>query len=122
MPDVPQDELREQRIHNEILIDAYSPEEQALSWYYYLENALAFPFVARCTHERLTSPLQVDDEVEVVGMPPEEVCAHEIFVLTAWEARTLAVPLAQLEGTTANAETAGAIADWHYWLARGYEL
>jgi Calcium binding len=60
----------------EILVDAYTPEEQAMEWYYSLEDRLGFPFVARCTAERTISPLRVGDEVEVVGMAPEAECQH----------------------------------------------
>lgn len=38
------DPEREDRIHNEAIVDAYGPEEQAMSWYYYLENKIHFPF------------------------------------------------------------------------------
>lgn len=34
------DPIREVRIHNEAIVDAYGPQEQALGWYYYLENKL----------------------------------------------------------------------------------
>ena len=37
------DPVREDRIHNEAIVDA-EPEEQALSWYYYLENKSIFRF------------------------------------------------------------------------------
>jgi hypothetical protein len=37
------DPIREDRIHNEIVVDAYGPEERALGWYYYLENQMRFP-------------------------------------------------------------------------------
>lgn len=37
------DPLREDRIHNEALVDTYGLEEQALGWYYYLENKMRFP-------------------------------------------------------------------------------
>jgi len=50
--------------------------------------------VARCTAERAISPLRVGDEVDVVGMAPEQECQHEMFVLIPWERRTLAVSLA----------------------------
>lgn len=40
------DRFREDRIHNEAIVDAYGPEEQALGWYYYLEGKLQFPFPA----------------------------------------------------------------------------
>jgi hypothetical protein len=97
-------------------------EEQAMGWYYSLEDRLHFPFVARCIAERAISPLRVGDEVEVVGMAPEEECQHEMFVLIRWERRTLAVPLAQLEGIAVDEQTRQAIQDWYYWVAQGYEL
>src|SRR3712207_9133401 len=58
------DEEREERIRMEIVVDAYGPEEQAMGWYYYLEDQLQFPFRARCIAERASSPLQIGDEVE----------------------------------------------------------
>jgi Calcium binding len=122
MPQPPRDEEREQRIEMEIIVDAYGPEEQALGWYTYLEENLQFPFLTRCVAERAISPLRVGDEVEVVGMGPQEECAHEMFVLTPWERRTLAVPLAQLEATVADEQTIQAVEDWQYWVKRGYEL
>jgi Calcium binding len=37
------DEEREQRITMEIVVDAYTPEEQAMGWYYSLEGPAALP-------------------------------------------------------------------------------
>jgi hypothetical protein len=74
------DKKREQRITMEIVVDAYTPEEQAMGWYYSLEDRLHFPFVARYITGRSISPLRVGDGVEVVGMAPEEECQHEMFV------------------------------------------
>jgi Calcium binding len=51
-----------------------------LGWYY-LDDHLRFPFKARCVTERMTSPLWVDDVVEVHGMPPEEVYEHEMLAI-----------------------------------------
>ena len=116
------DEEREQRITMEIVVDAYTPEEQAMGWYS-LEDRLHFPFVASCIAERSISPLRVGDEVEVVGMGPEEECQHEMFILIRWERRrALAVPLAQLEGVAVDEQTRQAIEDWQYWVAQGYDL
>jgi hypothetical protein len=116
------DEEREQRITMEIVVDAYTPEEQAMGWYYSLEDRLHFPFAARCTAERSISPLRVGEEVEVVGMAPEDECQHEMFVLIRWEHRPLAVPLAQLEGVAVDDQTRQVIEDWQYWVGQGYEL
>jgi hypothetical protein len=122
MEETSRDEAREERILMEIIVDAYGPEERALGWWNYLDERLVLPFRARCIRERRTSPLRVGDDIEVVGMAPEEDCEHEMVVLTPWERRMLAVPLAQLEPLAADADTAQAIADWHYWVARGNEF
>lgn len=106
----------------EIVVDCCGPEEQAMGWYYYLEGQFGFPFLARCVAERAISPLRTGDGIEVVGMAPEDECEHEMFVLTPWERRTLAVPLSQLEAVAADEQTAQAIEDWRYWVARGYEF
>ncbi len=116
------DEEREERIHMEIIVDANGPEEQAMGWYYYLDDTLHFPFSARCVARRATSPLEVGDEVEVVGMAPEEECEHEMFVLIQGKSHPLAAPLMQLEGINVDEETQQAIGDWHYWVDRGYEM
>ncbi len=49
------DPIRESRIENEAIVDAYGPEEQALGWYYYLENKIRFPFQAQCIRAGLTT-------------------------------------------------------------------
>jgi hypothetical protein len=122
MEERPRDEEREERISVEIIADAHDSEEQAMGWHSYLAEQLSVPFLARCVLERRTSPLRVDDEVEIVGMAPEDECAHEMFVLTHWERGTLAVPLVQLEGIRVDDETRQAVEDWHYWVSCGYEL
>jgi Calcium binding len=122
MPQPSRDEEREQRIELEIITDANGPEEQALGWYNYLEENLQFPFLTRCIRERAISPLRVGDEVEVLGLGPQEECAHEMFVLTRWDRRGLAVPLSQLEVTVADEQTTQAVEDWQYWVEQGYGL
>src|SRR5690242_18035337 len=86
------DEAREERIHMEIIVDAYGPEEQVMGWYNYLDDTLQFPFSARCVVRRTISPLEPGEEVEVVGMASDEECMHEMFVLIRWKQRQLAVP------------------------------
>ena len=78
------DEEREERIHMEIVVDAYGPEERAMGWYNYLADTLQFPFSARCVARRVTSALEPGDNVEVVGIAPEEECEHEMFVMIRW--------------------------------------
>lgn len=117
-----QSKAREDRIPMDIIVDAYGPEEQAMGWYYYLEEKLAFPFRAKCTAERRISPLREGDKVEVTGMAPESDCQHEMFVLLQWEGWTLGVPLSQLKGMEVEQDTKEAIEDWHYWVQQGYKF
>lgn len=117
-----EDEARENRILMEIVVDAYDEDERAMGWYYYLEEKLRFPFKARCISQREVSPLEPGEEVEVVGMPSEDECRREMFVAVRWGKRTLAIPLAQLEGVDVDDKTKEAIEDWHYWLEEGYEF
>ena len=117
------DERREERIRMKIMVDAYGSEEQAMGWYYYLEDQLQFPFTALCIKKCVTSPLQLTDEVDVMRMPSEEECEKEMFVMIRWENDCLAVPLSQLKPTNnTDAPTREAIEDWHYWLNMGYEF
>lgn len=112
----------DQRLDWEIIVDANGPEEQALGWYYYLENHLRFPFKARCIAERPTSPLRVGELVKARSLPAEDVCEHEMYVNVDWQERLLAVPLVQLTGVAVDEETEQAIRDWHTWVDRGYQL
>jgi hypothetical protein len=115
------DEEREHRILQRIVVDAYGPDERAMGWYYYLENQLRFPFTATCVAKRAISPLRIEDEVEVIGMPGEDDCGHEMFVTIRWEKDGLAVPLSQLKpARDTDAQTKLAVEDWHYWVGMDY--
>jgi hypothetical protein len=113
---------REERISMEVVVDAYGPEEQAMGWYYYLEENLQFPFTAICISKRRISPLRLDAVVDVLRIAPASECEREMFVEIAWDDEALAVPLMQLAAPDADDDTQQAIADWHYWVSRGYEF
>jgi Calcium binding len=102
------DRIREERIHNEAIVDAHGPEEQALGWYYYLENKIKFPFSARCISSKVVSPLRKGETVDVRKLAPEDSCVHDML------------PLSQLSAIDTDESTREAIGDWHYWLAQGY--
>lgn len=93
------DHIREERIRNEAVVDAYGPEEQAMGWYYYL-----------------------GETVEIRRMAPEDGCSNDMLVLVRWQGRHVAVPLSQLVATDADESTNEAIGDWHYWMAQGYRF
>ena len=111
---------REARIHDDIIVDAREGSEQAMGWYYYLENTLNFPFEARCITERGISPLRKGETVTVLAMAAEAECEHEMFVRIEWRGRVFGVPLIQLKGKKIDARARQAIEDWHYWVGQGY--
>jgi hypothetical protein len=112
------DPAREDRIDNEAIVDA-RPEEQAMSWYYYLKGKLSFPFQARCITTKAVSPLRKGETVEVIRMAAEDACEHDMLVQIRWQGRRMAVPLSQLEAIGADELSQEAIGDWHYWVAQG---
>ena len=83
-----------------------------MSWYYYLESKISFPFQAKCLATKVVSPLRKGETVEVVRMAPEKLRA-DMLVLVRWQGRTMAVPLAQLTAVDPDESTAEADGDWH---------
>ncbi|MFH7030575.1 MAG: calcium-binding protein [Heteroscytonema crispum UTEX LB 1556] len=127
MPSVERDETREHRIETEILVDAEDKEERAMAWYYYLDDTLDFPFKAKWTKKgrgKSTSPQEI--EVEVLGMAPEDDCLKDMIVevadLNGKEDDVFSAKLSELKVIDADSETLEALADWEYWLARGYKF
>src|SRR4051795_5917912 len=82
-------------IHNEAIVDS-SPDEQAMSWYYYLEGKMGFPFRAKCLAANAVSPLRKGETVEVIRLAAEDACEHDMLVQIRWQGRRMAVPLSQL--------------------------
>src|SRR5262245_5846398 len=122
MARVKENKARERRIEMEVVVDAYNESERAMGWYYYLEERLKFPFKARCKSKRAVSPLRTGEEVTVLRMARQVDCESEMFVRLKWGGRRIAVPLSQLEPLTVDPRTIDAVADWHYWLGRGYKF
>lgn len=117
-----EDPEREDRITMEILVDSYGSEERAMGWYNYLEEKIQFPCIAVCSVWRAISPLQVGDEVDLIGMAPEDECQHEMFAMMPWGKTDLAVPLSQLRPVHGTEETIEVLEDWLYWKEQGYEF
>lgn len=106
----------------DIIVDAYNPEEQAMGWYYYLDDTMQFPFTAICIARRGISPVKESQKVTVIGMASEEECEREMFVRIEWDGDELEIPLSQLEAFDASDLTQQAVDDWLYWVDQGYKL
>ncbi|MBD2563605.1 MULTISPECIES: calcium-binding protein [Nostoc] len=126
MPSVELDENREHRIKTEIIVDAEDKEDRAMGWYYYLEEVLNFPFVAKWTKKGRKSASAEEKQVEVLGMAPDDECLKDMFVEVAYingkDDDVYSAKLSEIAAIDADSETEEAIADWLYWIARGYKF
>jgi hypothetical protein len=126
MPSVEADEKREHRIQTEIIVDAEDKEDRAMGWYYYLEESLDFPFRAKWAKKSRKSGLVEEKQVEVLGMAPDDECLKDMIVEVGYIDRmdddVFPVKLSEIVAIDADGETEGAIADWLYWIARGYKF
>lgn len=126
MPSVERDQTREQRIETEIVADAEDKEDRAMAWYYYLEEALNFPFNAKWTKKSRKSTTPQEKQVEVLGMAPDDECLKdmivEVAVINGKEDDVYSARLSEIEAIDADEDTLEALADWQYWLARGYKF
>ena len=108
---------RRERIYNEILVDTYGNEEdEMMSWYYYLEEKLSFPFHTVCVKEMAQSPISLNEKLIVTGLPDMDICGHAMFVNIKFKRRTLAIPMEQIGSAGLPLKASEAIEDWKYWI------
>jgi hypothetical protein len=126
MTSIEPDENREHRIQTEIIVDADDKEERAMGWYYYLDDTLNFPFMAKWKKKGRKSSSVEEKVVEVIGMAPDDDCLKDMFVDVAYingkEDDIHSAKLSDIEAIDADSETEEALADWRYWLGRGYKF
>ncbi|VAW31444.1 hypothetical protein MNBD_CHLOROFLEXI01-3975 [hydrothermal vent metagenome] len=119
MSRIEKDKEREERIHDEAIVDAYGAEEQVMGWYYYLAESMTFPFQAKCIQEIRKSPLKLNEIITVKDMVSDDD-SFEMLAEIEFMDRTMGVPLHQLDPIDVDEETHQVIEDWQYWIARGY--
>jgi hypothetical protein len=126
MSSVEEDKIREERITMEIVVDAHDKEERAMGWYYYLDDTLNIPFNAKWKKKTRKSATVEEKTVEVLGMAPEDECERDMLLEVVYvggkDEDVFTAKLSEIEAIDADSETSEAIADWHYWLARGYKF
>ena len=123
MKEFPKDPAREDRISDEIIVDANGEDEVLMGWLTYLKDNLACQFEAECIEEEKISPLRKGEKVTVLELLDDDKnLGADFFVRIEWMGRKMGVPLAQLKPLKGSKETKQAIEDWQYWKARGYQF
>ncbi len=110
---------RERRISDEIIVDAYTADERAMGWYYYIEGKLPFPCKMKCIASMPGSPFAKGEVAEALRLAPEQRCMSGLYVIGHFAGRQVTVPLEQLQ-PIGDAGAKKAMDDWHYWVAHGY--
>ena len=122
MSKVIKDEIREERIMMEAVVDCYDEYEQAMGWYYYLEDRIDFPFKAKWINRHKPE----GRNVTVLEMSPEDDCSHDMFVEVLYQEGELedifSARLSEIQPLNIDSGTEEAIDDWHYWVKRGYQF
>lgn len=113
-------ELFEEKIWNEILIDCKDDIEQNMSWFYYVQDELEFPFIAYVALKELTGR-EVLKRVNVVRMSSDDSNFEKNFNLTVeveFDDCILEFPLSKLERIKASESTVNVIEIWNYWIRK----
>lgn len=122
MSKVDPDDAREERIAMEAIVDCYDEYEQAMGWYYYLDDRINFPFKAKWVSRQKSE----GRDVTVVEMSPEDECSSDMFVEVLYQEGELedifSARLSDIQPLDIDSGTEEAIGDWHYWIERGYQF
>jgi Calcium binding len=111
------DQIREDRIDNEIVVDCYDEYEAAMGWLTYLQESLPFPFGAMYHPEdeevRRVMVLAIESDDEALGQGSIEFLAEIDDGGGCW------VSLEEITPFKSHVLGLRAVEDWRYWLARG---
>ena len=126
MANVELDKSREYRIDYEIIVDAYNDDEVAMGWYYYLNDNLNFPFLAKWKKKNRKTGKLEEIEIKVLGMESEDDCLEDMYVEVSFVGEDDdildTVSLSDIEAIEPDEKTKQALEDWHYWIGRGNQL
>ena len=73
-----------------------------MSWYYYLEDKLDFPFTAKCISTPAVSPLKKGETIEVLKMAPEDACMNDMIIVIRFADRKLACRPSRWRGSNSS--------------------
>jgi len=108
------DPARDNRIHSEIVVDAYDEGEVNMSWYYYFNDYMSFPFEA-IVNLRKRNGTKEQVKVEVLSVQSEAEAPMLLAIAEANQDRLqMIVPTAIAEVLKAE-EQQEMLNDWLYY-------
>ncbi len=110
----PKDPIRQNRIRNEIIVDAYGDEEINMSWYYYFTDNLEFPFNA-VAHLKKRNGRKENVDIEVIEVASNTDEPLKLgFVLTK-QGFIFPIAVEDLFSVDTTEENLEILNDWLYW-------
>ncbi len=110
-------ELYEDILYDEILVDCKDVYEQNMSWYYYVNDELEFPFKAKIELKKRTGQKELI-EVEILGLSEDSSDFEESFDLKVdieLNEYIIQIPLKNLKDVNGSEKTTEIIGIWKYW-------
>ena len=107
-------EQRKNRIHNEIIVDAYDDGEVNMSWFYYFNDYLTFPISAVAKLKRRNGKYE-NAEIQIVEIASDT--EQELmfgFVLTM-KGYVFPISLKDIVRVETSEENLEMLNDWLYW-------
>ncbi|MEM6263642.1 MAG: calcium-binding protein [Bacteroidota bacterium] len=108
------------KLYSEILVDCHDEDEQNMSWYYYCQDELEFPFEANIELKKRKGGTVVK-QVNVLNLSTDDSDFDRSFDLKVeieLNEYVIGVPISQLTDIKATEATIETINIWNYWNKR----
>jgi len=108
----------EQKLYNEILVDCIDESEQYMSWFYYAQDEMEFPFEAKIELKKREGGITIE-KVKIINLTNEEGSLGRNLGLKVdieLGDYIIAVPLETLTNIKSDEPTAEIINIWKYWI------
>lgn len=107
---------RDHRIHYEIIVDAYDDQEVAMSWYYYMEEKLEFPIMAKVKLPVKGGKTE-EKSVKIVEIDPksETSLTLRLGIAESGGDRVQYISPDDIISAETSAENLEVLNDWLYW-------
>ena len=113
-------EKYEEKLYDEILVDCKDEYEQNMSWFYYVQDELEFPFEASIKLRKRNGG-EIIKRVKVLDLSTDDSNFDrnfEIKVDIEFDEYIIETPMSKLEDIEANENTIEIIEIWKYWTKR----
>ncbi len=110
----------DEKLYDEILVDCRDEYEQNMSWFYYAQDEMEFPFEAQIELRKRKGGKQ-SRRIKVINLSNNDTNFERNFDLKVdieLDDYIIEIPLAELFDVEANENTDEIIKIWKYWIKK----